>query len=518
MTTAANPRAAIYVRISDTKQEYGASLDTQLEACRRYSRDQGWSIDEAHVYREIHTGDELRERPRLTALREAVQRRAVDVVLCYAVDRLTRNQAHMYILVDELERRGVRLEFVTEKFEDTPVGKFILSAKTFAAEIERQKLIERTYRGTVARARSGKPLVGPRPPYGYQWNADKSAFVIDPVTAPVVQRIFREALAGKTLRQIALGLARDGISSPGGKPHWEFTTVRLILRKRLYIGEATAFRTSNVKLKGGGVKQTIRPESEQIAIAGVAPALTECATFAAVQQRLRLNQQQATRNNKTPENALLRAGYVRCGHCGRSMGVDTQQKHGKPSYRCTDKSMFGGCGGACIHVHALDGEVWQRVERVLTNPDLIAEQIRRLRESDPTEEELRNLDRTLAEIARQQDKAARAITMLDEDSAVPLMAQLKTLGERRRALEAERQSILAQRAGWEADQQRLERIRLTCQGIAAEVQGLGYQERRLALQALGVGVKVYRAGYHPRWEISMSFDFRDDIAFTSANA
>jgi DNA invertase Pin-like site-specific DNA recombinase len=46
-----------------------------------------------------------------------------------------------------VERGGARLEFVTETFEDTAIGRFILAARAFTAEVEREKIAERTMRG-----------------------------------------------------------------------------------------------------------------------------------------------------------------------------------------------------------------------------------------------------------------------------------------------------------------------------------------------------------------------------------
>ena len=76
--------------------------------------------------------------------------------MTYAVDRLSRNQNHIGVLFDEVERAGARLEIITEKFEDTAMGRFILAARAFLAEVEREKISERTMRGKAERARSGK--------------------------------------------------------------------------------------------------------------------------------------------------------------------------------------------------------------------------------------------------------------------------------------------------------------------------------------------------------------------------
>ena len=64
------------------------------------------------------------------------------------------------------------MEFVTERFEDTAVGRFILAARAFIAEVEREKIVERTTRGKE----QSEPGVGAFPQatgrglYGYHYD------------------------------------------------------------------------------------------------------------------------------------------------------------------------------------------------------------------------------------------------------------------------------------------------------------------------------------------------------------
>ncbi|MDP9364381.1 MAG: recombinase family protein, partial [Chloroflexota bacterium] len=145
-----NPtRAALYVRVSTTRQEDdGTSLDTQEAACRAFAAEKGYAV--AGVYREVHSGADLFERPRLSELRESVRRREVDAVVAYALDRLTRNQAHLGLLLTEADHAGVAVELVTEALDDTPEGRLLQSVRGYVAEIERLKTRERTQRGTRA--------------------------------------------------------------------------------------------------------------------------------------------------------------------------------------------------------------------------------------------------------------------------------------------------------------------------------------------------------------------------------
>jgi DNA invertase Pin-like site-specific DNA recombinase len=55
-------------------------------------------------------------------LRQLLSQGFVDVVLAYAVDRLSRNQIHIAVLLDDIEKVDATLEFVTEGLGNTPVG------------------------------------------------------------------------------------------------------------------------------------------------------------------------------------------------------------------------------------------------------------------------------------------------------------------------------------------------------------------------------------------------------------
>ena len=89
------PRAAIYCRVSTGPQEQdGTSLETQEASCRAYAAQQGWAV--VGVWRDAYTATEYRARPGLTALRDAVRGGGADVVLCHALDRLSRNQTTQF--------------------------------------------------------------------------------------------------------------------------------------------------------------------------------------------------------------------------------------------------------------------------------------------------------------------------------------------------------------------------------------------------------------------------------------
>ena len=369
-----------------------------------------------------------------------------DTLLCYALDRLSRSQVDTAILVDRIESAGASLALVTEDFEKSATGTFLRGAKAFAAELEREKIAERTQRGKRARVASGKPIVSPKPAYGYHWNGDKSAYVLNPETAPVVRLIFEWALAGVPLRGIGSRLAERGIPSPAGQPHWTVPTIRQVLRRPTYTGTGVAYRMRRERRSTGGY--TLRPTTvdEQVLLPGIAPAIVTADEQTAVLAQLARNQAQAARNNHNPEATLLRAGFVRCGHCGWTMGVSRSTLSSRcpqPQYRCDARARHAhGCPIPVIGTNTLDAAVWQRVVQVLRDPQLIAREVETLRADGGLDRDLAAVERLLVGIIRKQaNLATLAATVDDAEAAAPLVAELKALAERKKAAEAERDTL-----------------------------------------------------------------------------
>ncbi len=94
-------KAAIYCRVStDNQEREGTSLQTQLENCLTYCQGKGYDV--AFRFSEAYSGLSL-ERPELDKVREMVRTEAIDVVVCYSLDRLSRDPVHGVIITQELE-------------------------------------------------------------------------------------------------------------------------------------------------------------------------------------------------------------------------------------------------------------------------------------------------------------------------------------------------------------------------------------------------------------------------------
>ena len=93
--------------------------------------------------------------------------------------------------------------------------------------------------------------------------------------------------------------------------------------------------------------------------AGTIPPIVEPAIWAATQERLRLNKERVPPNNHSPEESLLRGGYVRCGYCESTMIVRRSKSAFAPAhYQCHRANNARlSCSAHAIGVPELDKAV-----------------------------------------------------------------------------------------------------------------------------------------------------------------
>jgi site-specific DNA recombinase len=118
----------------------------------------------------------------------------------------------------------------------------------------------------------------------------------------------------------------------------------------------------------------IRPRDEWLMVE-VEP-IVEPELFERVQDRLKLNRQFSERNNKV--NSYLLTGLIYCP-CGKTRTGEGGR--GYTYYRCTDRlSKFPEqreCFQHGVNGQVLDVVVWDELERMLTNPELMQQQAER---------------------------------------------------------------------------------------------------------------------------------------------
>lgn len=172
-------RVALYVRVSTERQQQAQTIQQQVAQLRAYvaARDE-WTIAAEHIFRDDGASGAKLDRPGLDALRDQAARAAFDLVLICAPDRLARHFVHQMVVMEELERHGVRVVFCDRPLTDDPHEQLVTQIRGAVAEYERTLIADRMRRGRLAKLRSGQLLPWTRAPYGYRLHPS------GPVTRP----------------------------------------------------------------------------------------------------------------------------------------------------------------------------------------------------------------------------------------------------------------------------------------------------------------------------------------------
>ena len=387
------PTAAIYCRVSTEDQEKeGSSLASQRDYCRRKALDAGYEVPESLIFSEVFSGAD-KDRPKLNDLRQLIRSHGIDALVCYATDRLARNPIHIAIIAEECEKRGIELIFVSEPLDKTPEGALIRYVKGYAAQIEREKIRERSIRGKKQKAREGTLSFGGPRLFGY--SVVNKRRVINDAEAEIIKRIFNFfADEGITLYSAVARLNKEGVPAPAGG-RWSENGIYRILTNPAYAGVTYAFRYITVRprvSRSGKTNTTVRKfrdRSEWIEIPGATPPIISHEIFEAAQEQIKRNRRKSPRTRV--HQYLFAGARLRCGTCGRSMTGSVKYKNDKPYlyYRCicnVKTDYYEKCPQPSISLKKVETIVWDALLDILNKPDVLEDIINR-RQQHPAADE-----------------------------------------------------------------------------------------------------------------------------------
>ena len=222
-------RRAVYTRKSSDEgleQEFN-SLDAQREASEAYVKSQtheGWRLLTTRYDDGGFSGGTM-ERPGLRRLLADIAAGAIDTVVVYKIDRLTRSLADFARIVELFDKHGVSFVSVTQSFNTTSsMGRLTLNVLLSFAQFEREVTGERI-RDKIAASKAKGMWMGGVPPLGYDLPADTSrVLVLNEAQAETVRLIFRQYLKLGTVRALETWLAEKGIVSK----QWQSSSGRTV--------------------------------------------------------------------------------------------------------------------------------------------------------------------------------------------------------------------------------------------------------------------------------------------------
>jgi site-specific DNA recombinase len=549
----ASGRTALYLRVSTEGQRNTTSLPEQERLLCDYAGAHGWPIADRDIYREVESGADL-YRPELDRLWLAIERRAIARVLVDVTDRLSRDEGDAAAFYRHCDRYGAEVVLVSEEPAETEQARTLRSLAGILARMERTEIARRTQRGRRARAAAGKLFPATTPLYGYVWadpaKGQRTRYVADPETAPVVRRIFADVAAGVSLHEVCRRLEAEGVPTPArlwlerglwpatrpASDVWRHGSLLRILRHPAYVGAHAAYRwqmqTSKTRdpmtmITSKTRRQRVRDDDDPARVAlseQACPPLVDTDTAQAALTRLAGNKAASVGRNHDVLATIWR-GLAVCGHCGARL--HTKQGHrteGGRRYSCL--ALHAGphgarvaCpgGGFTYAASKLDTAGWADVLAWLADGANVARLLADWQEqvqggAASLAARLAGLD---AETALLRDKMARLAESIadtaDRESRRTLQARLDTYAEQVRGAEGKRARLVREAAEARDLAVQAEQVRAWAATVAETAATFTRAEQVATLRALGAEVTVWRADHvHPdgwpqRYRIRLTF-------------
>lgn len=456
--------AVVYARFSSDMQR-DTSIDDQVTLCRQIAMRHGLEITKIYTDR-AKSAASMFDRDGLLELMTQAKEGLFGFVICESLDRLSRDQEDTAGIHKRLTFNGVKI--ITN---EGPVEKIHVGVRGIVGAMFLDDLAQKVRRHHDARAREG--IIPGCMPYGYRQKPGgrKGEPEIHPEQAEIVRRFFTEYAEGKSPRDIALDLTRDGIATPGGKsPDWHshvFTHGRGsggMIANQLYIGQLiwSAYRTVKNPDTGKPVRRKNAPENVVTTpvphLRIISDELFNRANELRRQRAVNVFGPKGSRPpiaSKTKDDCFI-SGILFCGECGGRMVV-TKTRQTKSTHRqaigprvgCAEANYRGKCDHRKsydlkrIELTVLDG-----MRRHLTSPAALMEFTKAYHErwaqrQREATDELETSRRKLNAVTVKIDRLVTAITDSDEPMPV-LMQKMKELeaervglAERVRLVEAE---------------------------------------------------------------------------------
>ncbi len=216
-------RVAIYARASSERQDIDLSISAQLKALKEYAVRNGHIVVKEYVD-EAESGRSI-DRPGFKQMIATARQKPApfEAILVWKLSRFARNREDSIIYKALLRRQGIQVISINEPLEDTPSGKLLEGIIEVIDEFYSTNLAQDVLRGM--RENAGRGFCnGGRAPYGYirvkvqDGTIARTTLEPDPKTMPIVQRIFRECLAGDTTMSCYENIFQDESSYTNSVP------------------------------------------------------------------------------------------------------------------------------------------------------------------------------------------------------------------------------------------------------------------------------------------------------------
>ena len=395
---------AIYSRKSKFTGK-GESIENQIELCRQYISAH-YGIEKAEtavVYEDEGFSGGNTDRPQFQQMMSDARNKKISAVVCYRLDRVSRNISDFSGLIQELERMDISFISIREDFDTcSPMGRAMMYIASVFSQLERETIAERIRDNMHELAKTGRWLGGTTPT-GYASESVSHVTVdgkskkscklsIIEKEADIVRLIFAKFLETDSLTQTDTFLLQNHITTKNGRNFTRFAIKNILSNPVYMIADEAAYKylSDNVDelfadksdfdgIRGimaynrteqkHGEANKIRDISEWIVAVGQHKGIISGSDWIKVQTYLDRNRSKSFR--KTRSNTALLSGILICGNCNDYMRPKLTKRTNKDgelvyTYLCNTKerSCSERCNMQNISGNLLDKLVCSEIKKL----------------------------------------------------------------------------------------------------------------------------------------------------------
>ncbi len=397
-------KAAVYSRKSKFTGK-GESIENQIQLCKEHGmKHLGLTEDDFIIYEDEGFSGGNTNRPQFLKLIKDARAKKFDILICYRLDRISRNVSDFSQLIKELNKYNVNFISIREQFDTTtPMGRAMMYIASVFSQLERETIAERIKDNMMQLAKTGRWLGGITPT-GYR---SETVACIDPdgkerkmfklaalhEEANLVKLIYDKYISLKSITKVEKYLIENNINTKNGLDFHRYS-IRFILSNPVYAiadkalysylvgngyevwSDAEEFNGINGLAGYNKTKQDkerrgdrYRNCSEWIVAVGMHSGIVASEVWIEAQELLAQNKSKAYRKVKSSQSLL--SGILRCSKCGSYMRPKLMQRTDTQGeqvfyYICEmkEKSRKSRCDVANVNGNTLDASVLKELKNI----------------------------------------------------------------------------------------------------------------------------------------------------------
>ncbi|HBC2028991.1 TPA: recombinase family protein [Clostridium perfringens] len=461
-------RIAIYSRKSRFTGK-GDSIENQIEMCKEHIKKFVSTDVEFFIYEDEGFSGGNINRPAFKRLINDIKYGNINLLICYRLDRISRNVADFSSVLDILQEYKVDFISIKEQFDtSSPMGRAMIYIASVFAQLERETIAERIKDNMLEMAKKGK-WTGGKLPLGF--TSKKTAYIDeegkkrfkvslihDNKDLEFVKFLYEKYLELGSLHKLETYTHENNIRSASGKI-FEKSTLKIILQNPIYVkadenvfnyfenkgwsvyGEPDgihsllSYNKTETAKKDGKLTKRNKDESESLVAVSNIEGYIDSSLWLKVQYQFKKNKDTFPRLGKT-HNALL-VGKLFCGNCGTRMII----QHGRTSSKTGIKNFYYVCSlkktskkKLCkahnVKTDFLENLVLDALEKLYDKKEYISDSLKiNLKQNKNTIEEINNTKKLIeiknTKLSTLVEKLSLDFDNLISDILIPEMKKLK---------------------------------------------------------------------------------------------